>query len=236
MRVRVLNRQGTEAFAAWFENLKDAPASTPPRHLLTDEHCLESSTPETDIELRTMGSKLELAKYLDNHIGALLPNHDCPGLWNWLSLAFFDTICARTGGAYTPLSMPFYILRDGAHFGDTYRHLIAGPMWLYRLDSVVAEALLSTAATRHPEAIDQFLMRPTWARIPGFRRTFLHLYFTRATGEWARKRGAFSKRRPGNVRRFGKIMYQLDLTYDVASLDSAAMLRLLPAEFDGFRG
>jgi hypothetical protein len=47
------------------------------------------------------------------------------------------------------------------------------------------------------------------------------------------KRGAAStKRKPGTLRRFVDLMRQLDLTYDLYSLDHNELLKLLPKEFD----
>jgi hypothetical protein len=50
------------------------------------------------------------------------------------------------------------------------------------------------------------------------------------------KRGAAStKRKPGTLRRFVDLIQQLDLTYDLYSMQPTEILGLLPAEFDGWR-
>jgi hypothetical protein len=51
------------------------------------------------------------------------------------------------------------------------------------------------------------------------------------------KRGAqVSSPEPGTLRRFVHVLQQLDVTYDVYGMSGQALLDLLPAEFDPWRG
>jgi hypothetical protein len=49
------------------------------------------------------------------------------------------------------------------------------------------------------------------------------------------KRGAQSQSNPGNIRRFSKVISQLELTYDVYTMKPNEILQLLPSEFDQWK-
>ncbi|GAB4476624.1 MAG: hypothetical protein OHK0044_22590 [Burkholderiaceae bacterium] len=46
------------------------------------------------------------------------------------------------------------------------------------------------------------------------------------------KPGASAIDRPGSVRRFVRVLQQLDLTYDIHGMSGKAIVDLLPPEFD----
>ena len=48
------------------------------------------------------------------------------------------------------------------------------------------------------------------------------------------KRGSTSSKRKGNIRRFINYLQQLDLTYDLYSLQGESIVEMLPREYEGF--
>jgi len=54
----------------------------------------------------------------------------------------------------------------------------------------------------------------------------------RAPGMQARVRAG----QPGTLRRFVRLLQQLDLTYDIYGMSGSAIVDLLPPEFDSWRG
>ena len=60
------------------------------------------------------------------------------------------------------------------------------------------------------------------------------LYLDRSRG--LPKRGAQRVAAAGTIRRFVRVMQQLDLTYDIYGMSGADIVELLPTEFDAWRG
>jgi len=59
------------------------------------------------------------------------------------------------------------------------------------------------------------------------------LYFDPQRGR--PKRGALSTTKPGNIRRFVKVIRQFELTYDIYTMSAQSILNLLPPEFDDWK-
>jgi hypothetical protein len=61
------------------------------------------------------------------------------------------------------------------------------------------------------------------------------LYLDRAHG-LPKRNAQTPSPQPGTLRRFVRVLQQLDVTYDVYGMSGEAILDLLPPEFDAWRG
>jgi hypothetical protein len=62
------------------------------------------------------------------------------------------------------------------------------------------------------------------------------LYYSLSESGGAPKRGATTRTRPGNLRRFIEVFWQFHLTYDLYAMTDEDILNLLPTEFNRWRG
>lgn len=238
--LRQLNSEGTKQFAEFVRELRSDPSAATPRSILTDPITSAPVLPDISIDERTFESKFAMAEYLQPLMAKVPSGDDRRGVANWLALFHFDLLCpVDSSGARKPTKREeSYVLSERSHWGSgTYRHRIAGPLWLYEIDPETARIFLDPAPSEHGEELDTLFANQTWPSLPGFRQAYAKLYFEPgSTRTWKVKVGARSKNRPGNVRRLTHVMHQFDLTFDIGSLSADALLQLLPAEFAHFRG
>lgn len=97
--------------------------------------------------------------------------------------------------------------------GDTVRYMLSNPLW------------------KRGEFTEQLTGRSYFLSCKGIMQAANLLYADNIRNTW--KRGAASKK-DGSVRRFGLVVRQFELTYDVISLSGAEIIGLLPKEFAAF--
>lgn len=228
--VRLLNEKGTEVFAEYLSNLRVGLREPPPCEILDDVDYTRPlvGTPAL-VESRTFASRMEAAAYLADALKDVGKTRlEQPDLWGWLSLFYFDTLCPpRADGTRKPGKDYRYILsRDYRYY---YRHLLAGPVRLYQALQHRARLLLANPVDKPGDINEQLASRQDIISNRGVMEAVDLLYYVEA--EESPKRGVAGKR-PGNLRRFVTVVQQLDLTYDLYSMNGSEILQLLPAEFD----
>jgi hypothetical protein len=82
------------------------------------------------------------------------------------------------------------------------------------------------------DVVEQLASRQDLVRARGVMEATTRLYVDE---KQALKRGAASKDKPATARRLANVLGQLDLTYDLQSLEADEVLDLLPEEFDLFK-
>jgi hypothetical protein len=193
-------------------------------------------TSNSVIEDKTFANRYECAKYLYELIDA----HDSEipdpaldaGLWTWLAVFFREQLFAKgknkLGKNYRWVS--------GTEWNLFYRHLLAGPYYIYnahRDNPNRAIAILCTPLSAPGEIVEQIASRQDIVRFPSLMEVATKLYYDPSTG--LPKRGAASKNTGGTARRFTDVLKQFDLTFDFYGMSSDQILELLPTEFDRFR-
>jgi hypothetical protein len=232
MLVRVLNDAGVQKFREYLTNLSAGGTGAPPREILGDALTSAAFHSPVEIEDRTFGSRLEAAKYL---VGRLTGKGDVDynsGLWSWLALFYFDQICPPADdGRRQVREEAKYI--PGTTAWRYYRHLLAGPYRVYQLHRECAMLLLSGPLDHPGELVEQLTSRQEFITNRAIIGAAAQLYLDPKTVR--PKRGAATKGKPGTIRRFADLVNQLDLTYDLYSMQPAELARLLPKEFDAWR-
>jgi hypothetical protein len=234
--IRRLTEQGTEAFRAYLGELRAGKPLAPPTDLLVGAVTSMPLTTRVNIERDVFTTRLEAAQYLARILGDVdrgQVDHN-PGLWNWLSLFYFDRLCPpapdgtrRPGRDYRYILPP---IDDPEHFRHYYRHLLAGAYTVHRLHPGKAGVLLCGTVDKFDDFNEQLASRQEFVSNPGIIEAADVLYFDASSRK--PKRGAASnKRRPGTLRRFIDVIQQFDLTYDLYSLTGRQIVDLLPEEF-----
>jgi hypothetical protein len=158
-------------------------------------------------------------------------------LWTALSLCWFDQLCPADANGYRKVDKGYrYVL--SSDFRHYYRHLVRSPWQLVRDHGENAKFLLLARAEdnhplrRHGDILEQLGGTQSIIRSQSIIAAAASLYADPATGR--PKRGAASKRR-GSIRRFARILRQLDLTYDPSHMSAKEFTALLPSEFDDWK-
>ncbi|OUJ18771.1 hypothetical protein AMET1_0422 [Methanonatronarchaeum thermophilum] len=184
-------------------------------------------------EYKEFESKLDIAIYLSNKFEeAGFKRHKIiPGreLFTWIAYLWLDQLCKPKNGDYKIYSTEKYICRKTSR--KYYRHFIAGPYYIYSLHGKEkSKLLLDSKPYIHKENFEQLAGRQDIISNPEIISVAHKLY--RDTENDKDKKGVASKDIPGNIRRFGMVLDQLNLTYDIRSMDTEEIIEILPKEFN----
>jgi hypothetical protein len=148
---------------------------------------------------------------------------------------FDQLVPAGRGGVRNPRQRERLIFNEKSRYH--YRHLVATPCRLYeyfRANPDDAALLLRIPVDTHGELTEQFVSRRDLLFSAGFMQAASRLYWDAREQRPVRgSRGGDDS--PGSARRLGKVMLQLDLTWDIYAMPAGAIMEVLPQEFEFFR-
>lgn len=230
-----LNRLGMERFREYLSQLRDGATAPPPLELLDDSAFVTELPAEIVIELCDFVDRYSLGKYLVEQLGVLgseITDRDA-GLWSWLSLMFFEQVCPASSEARREPGRDYRHIPDFS-YRHRHRHLLFGAYQTVRRHGVKALLLLSGPPDSETGLYHEIASRQDMIANKGVIEAAMLLYLDQKRGR--PKRGAQgSNRQPGTVRRFVRVLQQLDVTYDIFGLSGMQIIELLPAEFDPWR-
>ena len=234
MLARRLTQSGIEQFDAFLGSLRDTPAADAPLELLTDPATSEPIDVEIEAEVRRFRSRLEVAEHLHRllRMDTSTLRTDA-GFWCWLSLYWFERLCPVVKERWSPGDR-FRWLADLEDPRRTCRHILLGPFQIYRAhrdDPRRAMALLCGTPSQPGLLALLIASRPSLVTCNAVVGVATRLYYDAVNG---RNRPGLNAKSPGSPRRFADVLSQLDLTWDLHSLSTEQLLRLLPTEFDQF--
>lgn len=228
-------RRLTDTGLAWFSNalasLREDPHSSIDSAVLEDPARTELLSPLCHMEPRTFRSKREAAEYLTTALAPLGLDTALKdaGLWGWLSIAYFDSVCPRISGRRKVHKDAHYIVNE-AH-GRIYRHLLRQPVRILRDMPRHNALLLETPLHIHGDIMEQLGGRLNLLRLPAVAEAAERMYFDPVKGK-PKPNIVPKDARPGDLRnRLVSRINQLELTYDVGSLDGSELIALLGHEF-----
>jgi len=231
--LREFNDDGIRQFREFFNKIVANDVDQDFSELLTDDRFTSIIKKDLILEPQLPPSKLEAAAYLHKIIDPLLIENKFyrPGLWTWLSAFYFDSICPiNKDGTRDVYKEPKYILTRGR---VNYRHLLAGPVQVYHSYGNTSHILLSGKVAVGGEMYEQLAGKMYIASMKGIVQAVDMLYWDVEKDQPII--GATSRNKPGNVRRFGDIMKQFKLTYNLTAMDGPEIISLLPKEFDKYK-
>ena len=230
MKLRSFNATGIVRF----EEFRASPKGDPGKllELIEDQSLSSAINPDIELEHLTFSNRFAAGEYLYLLFQqAEIPSLDAKrGIWAWLAAFYFGQLCpsgTRPGRDYRWVP-------SVNNFRNYYRHLLAGPYFIYRAhceEPQVAMAALANPLHRPGDIAEQLASRQEIVTNRTVMETATRLYI-RPDGT-AKPRAA--GRGPGSARRLADVLAQLDLTWDLYDLSSERLLELLPSEFDEFR-
>jgi len=234
--LRVLTPIGTKEFSDFIINLKKDSSLPLPTYLL-DESPYSKQFKEIEIEQRTFSTRLELGEYLLTRLESiprdtLIENE---GLWNWLSLFWlYQLVPVDANGKRKVGEIARYVYNS--HYRTFYRHLVAASWDIYSRYGAQSKIFLSTSLDINNKFIRELASRQNLIS-NGNLIDVVQILYWREDGKSREgiKRGAVSKKKPGNLWRLIAVLNQLDTTYDLFDMSPNDILRLLPEEFNSWK-
>ena len=234
-RVRCLTPEGIGEFGQYLKELRIHGDLPPPRALLTDEaRSVPSGLGDVDVEPRNFASRRDFAEYIDNRFleAGVFVDADEPGMWEWLSLFYFDEVCPPDKrGFRKPGVEGRHLLRD-RDARRRHRHLLRSPYLLYRKyeggPKGELDLLLCYRLPVHGVAATHIGERFRLSSSPGALVAASRLYFDRVT---QRPRRGYSDERNG-LRAYCRFVNNLPECFDLSDLSADTVIGLLPREFE----
>lgn len=156
------------------------------------------------------------------------------GLWTWLSALFFDVVCPPGNDGKRPVGDISRYVFNPSSFQKYYRHLLNNPYRIvktHRSALASARVVLATPVNAPGEAVEQIASRQEFISNSALLALATKLYVDPSTKSLKEGSGGSGG---GSPRRFGKVLAQLDRTWDTESMTTQELLALLPAEFNKF--
>ncbi len=233
MVVRILSHEGIKQFREYLGRVRSGETQAVPAGLLSDPSTSDPLPGDIEVAVVKFTSKLHAAKYFSEKFAGVTGVDHNVGLWSWLALFYFDELCPPDGSGQRRVREDARYI-PGTGWRKYYRHLLAAPFRVYRNHSDSAKMLLLDPVDKLGDIWEQLASRQELITNLGILGTATLLYLD--TKKDRLKRGvASTTRKPGTLRRFVDLIQQLDLTYDLYSMQPTDILGLLPAEFDGWR-
>jgi hypothetical protein len=233
--VRALNGAGIEQFRAYLAALRSGTLADPPWALLSDPASTDEISVEVQVEAERFATRWRAGEYLWKRLAALPPEEveGNRGLWAWFALFYFDQLAPRRPDGTRRPGRDYRHVPD-FDFRHRHRHLLFGPFAVYRRHHGHAILLLSGPLHVEPAVYQEITSRQDLIASRGVIEALNALYLDRSRG--LPKRGAQSpSEHPGTLRRFVRVLQQLDVTYDIYGMSGAGIVELLPPEFDAWR-
>ena len=232
--IRVFRDQGINEFKKYILGVKNNSNTPVPN--LNDEPYSYKFTPTVNIdENKFFSTRMDIAKYLSKQFSSAgVQPRDVigagkEGLWTWLAYIFFSQI---TDNRRKILRLERYIC--SSDWNRYYVHLIAGAYYLF---TFLGEELSKLFLCSSPYILNDFNDHMAcYQYIVGYQNIVevAHILYWDEQRN-APKKGAQSIKNPGNIRRFAKVISQLELTYDVYTMTPQEILKILPKEFDKWK-
>ncbi len=232
MKVRRFNQQGIDAFRRRLSELRQNSAAEVPVEWLEDDRLTEVVVPELQIQRCGFETRRDAAIYLSPVLQELCPERVAgdAGLWTWLSLLFFDSVCPVVDGQRAVRNDYHYIFepRNSRHF---YRHLLFIAWQILRLAPRWNELLLRSRVSSLDQMTAEVLKRLYLTRIPCIFEVIERLYWD-AERRKPRPGMTGSRITAGNLtHRLPQRILQLEKNYDLVDLSADQLIELLGEEF-----
>ena len=233
MELHRFSEPGLAAFTAFLDSCTTDSPLPWPESALTDPRYSERVDAAVALESRSFFTRFEMVAYLEQCFVAadFRPLRTDRNLWAWIACFYFQEICPiGREGAWQPGALARWVPQS-ADWRRYYRHLVAGPYFIYRAhidDPKRALALLCQRPGRPGDLVEQLASRQQIVTNPAIMQIATDCFVDAATGQ--QKRAANSKG-AGGARRFVDVLNQFDVTWDLSSISADGLRSMIPSEF-----
>ena len=238
MHLRRFNPTGMAAFRSYLDSLATDPTREPPTSWLEEPAMTEKVPIDVEVAAAEFTSRLSVGQQLLGWVeasGIAQPERDA-GLWTWLSLLLFDTVCPRDGnGVRKPHKFNRHIA-EVDNWQKRHRHLLLSPFLVFRAHRDRPEralALLWQSVHKPGDVVTQITERQEYWSNRGVVEAATALYYDAKKGR--DPVGAQNKTK-GGARRFTDLLNQLDVNWYLYGMTASELVAFLPEkEFARFR-
>lgn len=236
MKILRMTDEGKSKFIDYLDCLRTEQSVQFPGQLLESSACAEEIGGNTSmLDNLDLSDKLQTAKGLNSiveHLELTSAERDW-GFWTWCSAYLFNRLCKRgSGNQYKPGELSIWVA-DPQNYQRYYRHYLASIWQVYAAHSdkeSELSVLLSGPVNTPGELWAQIAATQTLITNKSMIDAVYYLYWDEANG--SRKRGAGGE----SPRRLTQVLRQFERTYDFFAMSGEQIVRMLPAEFDRFKG
>jgi len=230
MKLRQFNKGGVDAFRGIIQMLRKDPLAPIDRQILKNDSLTEEVPGGGDVVDKKFKTKGEAGRYLHALLDPILTPDEIVsngGLWSWLSLFFFDSVCPPDSFGCRSVNNELYYVYNPKLWPDYNRHFLA-MSWKIPLH----HKLVSSRPISQFDRVSQSVMGDlTLLRIPCIFDVLDHLYWDESIQE-IRQNIVLDDVMRGDLRkRFPTVIRQLEKTYDLQSLAADQLVELLGNEF-----
>ena len=232
--MRKLNKSGIKEFQYFIDNLRNGGKQNTPDYLLTDPSTSEILEFDLELEKKIFSNRYDLGVYLVEKLKGtdVQKFMGDSGLWNALALFWFNQLCpVKADGSRKPSMVYNYVLSE--NYNHRPRHSIFTTWQLVDLYGEHSRYLLSRELPVRGELIEQLMARQYFLSCAGIMLAASSLYYDQDRKTF--KKGATSRNKAGTVDRFVTWLQQLEINYDLFSINSDDLIGLMPKEFDRFK-
>lgn len=229
--LRRLNEQGVKDFRTWLEGGADGAV---PHKLLTSSLTSEPLRLEIEVEQRSFSSRFEMGQYLNQRLQPLPFSNMAfdTGLWDWLTLFWFDQIAPLNSGGKRNLREIARYSQDAG--GRRWSRHVVRMSWLsVHNHGENAKYFLSSSLDRHTDVLEQIAGQQEIFGSCAAVALGARLYWDDSASTL--KRGAGGKS-AGSPRRLSRFMKQIRMTYYPEAMEVDQLMELLPREFSRWTG
>lgn len=231
-----MSSAGEAAFKDYLDALKE-DASTNKPDLNTDDYSFEymKSCPVPD-DISSIRTRMELGELIAETFSERSISRSeiigTGGVWTWLSYLWIERLTPFSGD--TRKIREYYSYIYVPSYRRSYRHLIAFPYLLFTsLGGNLSKLFLECDLIEHNDYVEQLASSNYIISDPAIIEAAHKLYWNEQEGK--PKRGAQTRGKPGTLRRFTRVLGQLELNFDIYSESWKDILELLPNEFDKWK-
>lgn len=241
MQLREFNTNGIEEFRKYITYCRDhkeditkriIPQPPPPFALLEDETLTTPVSPAVELDQILLPRKKDMAEYLHPKL-TVLPlekKMKCSGLWSWLALFYYDSVCPNIDGFREVFNDYRYIFEPTCSY-TYYRHLVF-LTWRIMDIAPVHNRLMLASPTHVFDTLNATVLKSLYlTRIPCIFEVIDRLYWDEKL-QGPKPGSITTKTKPGGLEhRLTIRIRQLEKTYDLLSLNADQLLELLGDEF-----
>ena len=233
MKLRQFNAKGIEHFRNILQECRENPHSEVERHLLEDNTLTEEIVGSAEVMQQVFKTKGEAGKYLHLILKSAFLDEDNlasnVGLWSWLSLFYFDSLCPRNAQGHRKVKAVHHYIYD-QRWNYYYRHLLFVSWKVWDITQGQHRLITATKINEIDRVTRYIMNKLSMIRIPCIFEVLDHLYWNETTNK-AKKNIAGSEVRRGDLNRLPAVIRQLEITYDLQSLNADQLIELLGDEF-----
>ncbi|MCH8148407.1 MAG: hypothetical protein IH987_10500 [Planctomycetes bacterium] len=232
MKLRRFNSDGIHEFRKFLEKCRSHPNTEVPVGLLEHRLFTEIVTPEIQIAAEPFKLKGDAARYLNPVLKPLLAAEveKDAGLWTWLTLLFFDSVCPFQDDKRIVKNDYRYIFEPN-NVRHVYRHLLFISWRVLQLAPFHNRLFLKSRLSTYDSVTIDIMKRLYLTRIPCIFEVLDRLYWDESKGRPRRGITGSIASAGDLTHRFPLRIRQLEMTYDLMSLTADQLIELLGDEF-----